>query len=179
MTTLTKVHHRKPYPAIDPTSPANSQTDRTIMITGASSGIGFEIAHAFLTASASQVIILGRRPDALASAVAKLEALKSPHSQAKILSRQCDVGNGPEVEKLWQGLKKDRIQVDVLVLNAAKTGPLYVNSDWKEVWNYFEVNVLASFRMAQLFLAQGPEKGKVSVLCVHHILFRWAIGSKK
>jgi short-subunit dehydrogenase len=170
MTTLTKVHHRNPYPSIDPTSKANSQTGRTIMITGASSGIGFEIAHAFLTASASQIIILGRRPDALASAVAKLEALKSPHSQAKILSRQCDVGNHVEVEKLWQGLKKDGIQVDVLVLNAAKTGPLYINSDWKEVWTYFEVNVLASFRMAQLFISQGPEKGKVSIFYGHRSL---------
>jgi hypothetical protein len=53
MTTFTKVQYRNPYPAIDPASPVNFQAGRTITITGASSGIGFEMAYAFLTASAS------------------------------------------------------------------------------------------------------------------------------
>lgn len=156
MTTLTKVHHRTPYPAINP-SLVNSHAGRTILITGSSSGIGLYTAEAFVTASAFQVIILGRQQELLTTAVAELEASKHPSSSTKILSRKCDIGDGKEMEELWQGLKKDAIEVDVLVLNAAKTGPLSVRSEWTRVWEYFEVNVLANLRMTEKLLAQGPK----------------------
>jgi hypothetical protein len=36
----TQTKRRNPYPAIDPSSPSNSQKGRIIIITGASGGIG-------------------------------------------------------------------------------------------------------------------------------------------
>jgi short-subunit dehydrogenase len=163
MTTLTKAHHRLPYPAIHPSSPSNSQTGRTILITGSSTGIGFATARAFVTANASQVIVLGRRDDILQDAVVQLEAAKPPGSTTKILLRQCDIANGASLEELWQGLKSDGVNVDVLILNAAMTGPLGVNSPWRKVWEFFEMNVLANLRMTEKFLSQGSEAGKVSI----------------
>jgi short-subunit dehydrogenase len=162
MTTLSRVHHRKPYPAIDPSSPANTHSGRTILITGSSSGIGFEAAKAFITASASCVIILGRRSEPITAAVKELEDSIPTNSSTKILARKCDIGNGTEMEELWAGLKNAGIEIDVMVLNAAKTGPMTVGSGWKKVWEFFEVNVLANLRMVEKFLAQGLEKGKVN-----------------
>jgi short-subunit dehydrogenase len=66
------------------------------------------------------------------------------------------------MEELWAGLKDAGIEIDVMVLNAAKTGPMTVGSGWKKVWEFFEVNVLANLRMVEKFLAQGLEKGKVN-----------------
>lgn len=162
MTTLTKVHHRKPYPAIDPSSPANSQAGRTILVTGSSAGIGFEIAKAFITASASCVIILGRRQEVLTAAVKELEASLPADATVKILARKCDIGNAKETEALWVYLKREGIDVDVMILNAAKTGPMTFSGEVARVWDSFEVNVLANLTMTRKFLAQGPEKGKVS-----------------
>jgi short-subunit dehydrogenase len=162
MTTLTKEHHRKPYPAISPSSSLNSHSGHTILITGSSSGIGLEVAKAFITASASLVIILGRRQELLSIAVEELKAYLPAKSETKVFARKCDIGNGEEMEKLWGELKREGIEVDVMVLNAAKTGPMTVNSDWKKVWEFYEVNVLANLRMTEKFLAQGPEMGKVS-----------------
>lgn len=161
MTTLTKTHHRNPYPAIDPSTPANSQAGRTVLLTGASTGIGFEIARAFAIASAAQVIILSRSQDQLATAIEKLEAWRPNGTSTKFLSRHCDIGSGREIEDLWKGLTNDGIAVDVLILNAAVTGPLLISSGSKKVWEYFEVNILANLRMTESFLAQGPEKNKV------------------
>ncbi|KUJ24227.1 NAD(P)-binding protein [Mollisia scopiformis] len=171
MTTFTKIHHHKSYPAIDPTSSANSQKGRTVLITGSSAGIGFEIARAFISASASRVIILGRRQDVLDAAVSNLESWKPASSATIITPFRCDISHEIEIKELWEKLEREDIEVDGLILNAAKTGPLGATADWKKVWEYFEMNVLANLQMAQMFLAQGPEKGKaivnVSTAAVH------------
>jgi short-subunit dehydrogenase len=164
MTTLTKVHHRNVYPAISPSSPLNSQVGRTVLITGSSSGIGLETAKAFITASALCVIILGRRQEPLTAAAKQLQSSLPPGSSTKILARQCDIADAKETDELWAGLKKERIEVNVTVLNAAKTGSMTVGSEVGKVWEFFEVNVLANLRMVERFLGQGPAKGKVRYL---------------
>lgn len=45
---------------------------KVVLVTGANSGIGFEIAQACVAAEAGRVIVAGRRKDAVDEAVAKL-----------------------------------------------------------------------------------------------------------
>jgi NAD(P)-dependent dehydrogenase (short-subunit alcohol dehydrogenase family) len=82
---------REPYPAIDPTSTANSQAGQTVVITGGCSGVGRAIARAFVAASAKTVIIAARRADQLAKSVSILEA--AAKGKPTILSRQLELGN--------------------------------------------------------------------------------------
>jgi NADP-dependent 3-hydroxy acid dehydrogenase YdfG len=163
MTHVTKVYHQDCYPAISPSSPANSHADRTVLITGASGGIAFATAHAFMEASAAKFILSGRNLDALKATIEKLEAIRPPGSATKLIPYEVDINKLANIEALWKALAKDEIAIDILILNAATPyrGPLLNASE--QIWALMETNVLANIRMADKFLAQGPQTGKVSL----------------
>lgn len=164
-TNFTKTVHRSSYPAIDPTRPELSQEDRTVLITGGGTGIGFAIASSFVKAGAGTIIIAGRREQILTDAKKQLdqEAQKAGKT-TRVLAQVLDVTDKDAVTALWSGLKQKDIVVDVLVLNAAKFSPLQpifeVGSD--EVWSMFEANVRGPLILAEAFAKQGGDKPKVN-----------------
>ncbi|KAM0547636.1 hypothetical protein ACHAO7_007028 [Fusarium culmorum] len=113
---VTKVH-RKSYEAISPSRPELSQAGNTILVAGASTGIGYTIAESFAAASAQRVIITGRRQDVLDEAATKIKA-KYPKVEAVPIIN--DFADEAATHGLWAKLAADGIFVDVLVLNAAK-----------------------------------------------------------
>lgn len=163
MTHVTRVYHQESYPAISPSSPANNHASRTVLITGATGGLAFATIHALMTASATKVILSGRKLEALNAAIVKLEAIRPPASSTKLLPYESDINNLASIEALWKTLEKDGIAVDILILNAAAPyqDPLLNASE--QIWAFFETNILANIRMADKFLTQGPESGKVSL----------------
>ena len=83
-------------------------TGNTILITGGSAGIGFEIAKAF-SEKGNNVIITGRNEARLTSAAAKLK------NTTGIVS---DVADKQDVEKLVATLKSDFPAINVVINNA-------------------------------------------------------------
>lgn len=162
MATFTTVYHRKPYPGIDPAAPQNSMKGRSVLIAGATSGIGLATAHSYLKASPSQIIILGRREEVLTAAVSELNSARPENSPTKITGKQCDIANPAQVEKLWADLKSEHLQADILILNAAATTSNKV-ARLHDMTPFFDMNVTANLRMADAFLAQGPATGKVII----------------
>jgi len=114
---LVTINHRSSYGAITPLRPELSQAGRTVLITGASAGIGLSTARAFAEASATTVIITGRRKDKIEAVVSDLS---NEFRKTKFEGRVCDVSSDIESTALWDGLKADSVVVDVLVLSAAK-----------------------------------------------------------
>lgn len=86
---------------------------RTIFITGATSGIGEAIAHAFAK-NGDNVILTGRRKDRLASVQ---EALEKEYG-VTAWAYQLDVTKADMVEAVCQKVIEEVGQVDVLVNNA-------------------------------------------------------------
>ncbi|KAL2155759.1 hypothetical protein VTH82DRAFT_501 [Thermothelomyces myriococcoides] len=167
-----KTFHKKPYPAVSPSRPELSQAGRTILIAGASTGIGFAIARAFVQASASHVILTGRREAILADAISRLkEEAKGGTTVSGFVS---DVSNPQDSEKLWNDFGAQGIVVDVLVLNAmnmGQVGPL-LQAELGATWKAFETNVRGLLDYAQRFSKQGEGRRKflvnVSTSCIHN-----------
>ncbi|HEY4107878.1 SDR family oxidoreductase [Puia sp.] len=89
-------------------------SNNTILITGGSAGIGFEIAKAL--SSDNRIIITGRNPERLNAAAAQL-----PNTTA-ILG---DVSDAKDVETLVATLGKNHRDLNIVINNAGKSAPVY------------------------------------------------------
>lgn len=87
--------------------------NQTVLITGASSGIGKACAEQF-AALATTIVITGRRIDRLKTLAKQLTA----EHKINIIPIQLDVRNHAQVEAAIQQLTKDKIEIDILVNNA-------------------------------------------------------------
>ncbi|KAF5357545.1 hypothetical protein D9757_012356 [Collybiopsis confluens] len=154
---LGTTYHRTSYPAISPSQTALSQAGRTVLITGGGGGIGFEIARSFAKASASRIIIIGRRSALLDEAATKLREEFGTNGATEFIARQGDIGDDASISSLWEYLHSQGIFVNVLVLNAAFFGPNGAETlllDKDEIMQAFQVNVGGNFLMTTKFVHQ-------------------------
>jgi len=156
---ITSKTHKAVYPAISPSNPSVSQSGKTILITGATRGIGFETARAFATAGAERVIILGRDQSKSDSAA---EELNQQTGRNVFEGRSCEIASPASLDKLWDQLDSDGIDVDVIVLNAALTSQFGNMTDlgWEEVWKAYEVNVRSSHQICDRLRKQTLGQGR-------------------
>jgi short-subunit dehydrogenase involved in D-alanine esterification of teichoic acids len=163
-TNVTKTVHSQVYDAISPTRPELSHAGKTILITGGGTNVGLGIASSFVHASASTVIIVGRRAEVLEQAKIQLEAAaKAAGTGTKILARACDIVNTSDADGLWAFLSQQNIAVDVFVSNAAKMvdpEPM-MRQGFSEVWSQVEANLKAPMYFAEKFYKQGGDRKKV------------------
>lgn len=154
MTDFTRIFRRTTYATISPSNPANTQTGRTILIIGASEGVGLDIAKAFCEANAKAVIISSRSKPKLDVATASLKQIAPSCDISSIVSDAADIG---QIESLWQQLAEARTLIDVLVLNASASDNIN-ELDPLEVARFFQANVIAKLHILHRFQNQkhGP-----------------------
>lgn len=163
-TTVTTTVHKDPYPAISLEKPELNQGGKIVLITGGGTGVGFAIARSFVQASASTVIIVGRRLEVLKGAASKLEEeAKASGTSTKIITHVVDVTVRQDVDQIWSDFERQNIIVDVYVANAAKFGQtktlFELGTD--EVWSEVEANVKSPLYFAEKFYSQKGDKQKV------------------
>lgn len=96
--------------------------NKVVIVTGGSDGIGRHICLK-LAAAGSQVVLLGRDPDRLATVEAEVRAAGSSKAQAY----RCDMQKSDEIDATSARILQDVGHADVLINNAGiwhKTGPL-------------------------------------------------------
>lgn len=161
---VTSVTHKTSYPAISPTRPELNQAGRVVLITGGGTGVGKSMAHHFALASASHVIIAGRRVDVLEKALVELKkSTKEAGSPTQFLSYKLDVASKSEITDVFKDLSEKKLEVDVLVLNAAKFATFVPIMDlgMDELWSFMEANMRSAMLLTEMFLRQNLSKQKV------------------
>lgn len=116
-------------------------TGKTALVTGATGGIGGQIAKV-LAANGAEVIITGRNETALN------ELAKALGAKAKVIA--CDLSKQSEVESLIAKAEEKAGKVDILINNAGLTKDTLMmrmkTEDWDEVLN---VNLKAAFILSK------------------------------
>ena len=111
--------------------------DKSILITGASSGIGAQLAEIYAKQNAS-IFLVARR-------INKLEELKRKLMQfsTKIFIYQCDVSRKNQVSYTFSRIKRETSFIDISILNAGVGHNMNVeNYDSYFAEEIFSVNVL-------------------------------------
>jgi uncharacterized protein len=115
-------------------------TGSTVLITGASAGIGYEFARQ-LAPMASTIILVARRNDRLKALESELKAI---NPELKLFSRALDLRHKDELELFCDWLDQSGLTVDLLINNAGlgDHGP-FDKSEWERVHAMLQVNVYA------------------------------------
>ena len=116
---------------------------RCAIITGASQGLGAEIATHFVAEGAS-VLLCGRDSKTLAEMGAKLQQAAS--AGAQVLTQTADVAREADVDRLFARAVEAFGRLDVLVNNAGVYGPLgpIEEIDWQDWVKAIEINLMGT-----------------------------------
>jgi NAD(P)-dependent dehydrogenase (short-subunit alcohol dehydrogenase family) len=114
---------------------------RNCLITGASQGLGAEIAAHFAAEGAS-LMLCARDEAAVTGVAAKLAAQHG----GRVLAMRCDVGDPNSVDALVAAALKQFGELDVLVNNAAIYGPMgsLEEVDWDEWTQAININLMGT-----------------------------------
>lgn len=138
----------------------------TVLITGASSGIGRELARR-IAPEARQLILVARRTQ-------RLEELAQELTRAtgvEVMVMPCDLADANAVERLLTDLETRDVVVDVLVNNAGFGDRAFVEqADHDKLRRMVEVNVLALGRLCHALVPPMVERGSGGVLNISSVL---------
>jgi len=136
--------------------------ERYAIITGASLGLGFEIARKYLEAGAS-LMICARNEVLLDKAT--LELRKLAGIGQSVLAIAADVSRAQDVTAIVGAALKEFGRLDILVNNAGVAGPIgsTESTDWQEWIRTIEINLLGSVLLSRAVLPhfKQAKRGKI------------------
>lgn len=133
--------------------------DKTVIITGASSGIGLEIAH-ILAAEGARLALAARSIEKLESAAASLAATGTP-----LIVVPTDVTREADCRVLVQATVDAFGRVDVLVNNAGYAPPASLLDTTEEIWDStLNVCLKGVYLMTRAAVAVMLEQGRGTVV---------------
>ncbi|MBL5862027.1 SDR family oxidoreductase [Serratia fonticola] len=146
----------------------NFQIERRVaVVTGGSSGIGFETLR-LLLAEGAKVAFCGRNQDKLASAEA---SLREEFPQAEILALRCDVLDAEQVAKFAEQVSTHFGAVDMLINNAGQGFVAHFDQTPREAWLHeAELKLFGVINPVQAFLPVLERSDIASITCVNSLL---------
>ncbi|HSE43115.1 MAG TPA: SDR family oxidoreductase [Acidobacteriota bacterium] len=133
----------------------------TILITGASSGIGRELARQFAT-RARAIILVARRLQLLEQLSNEIQ---SAHKELKVHIEACDLNNLSSIDSMLTSVLQRAGQIDILVNNAGFGDPaLFENADWQRIEGMIRVNVIAPTYLTHRLLPKMIERKSGGIL---------------
>jgi len=121
--------------------------NKTVLLTGASSGIGYSLAK-LLPKENCSIALLSRRENILNDLVKDIKT-----SSMQVRAYKCDVGNIDEVRNIFGQIKNDFGKIDIAILNAGASSRAdvtnYSSSKAKEI---FEANTFGIINCVEQLL---------------------------
>lgn len=134
----------------------------TALITGASSGIGLELAR-ILAADHHDVVLVARNLDKLNELKQELE---SKHG-IKAIVIPADLSIPRISDEIYYDLANKGVQVDILINNAGFGDyGAFANAEWKKQANMLQVNIVALTHLTKLFLRGMVDRGNGRIMNV-------------
>lgn len=134
----------------------------TALITGASSGIGLELAR-ILATDHHDVVLVARNLDKLNELKQELEGKHG----IKAMVIPADLSIPRISDEIYYDLANKGIQVDILINNAGFGDyGAFANAEWKKQANMLQVNIVALTHLTKLFLRGMVERGHGRIMNV-------------
>ena len=132
--------------------------DRVALVTGASRGLGLEIAHHYLAAGAA-LAVCARTRSSIDAASASLRAMHG--AESPLLAVAADVSRPEDVARLISETIERFGRIDILVNNAGVQGPLgpLETIDGLAWASALEINLLGSVFLAQAVIPFMKRRG--------------------
>ncbi len=134
---------------------------RTALITGASRGLGLEIARLY-AGKGAKLVLVARGEAALLKVAAELSAV------TEVLALAADIGE--QAEHIAAAALDRFGRIDVLINNASEIGPSPMPSleayPWDALPRVFRTNVIAPLHLTQLVLPQMKARGEGVIINV-------------
>jgi short-subunit dehydrogenase len=140
--------------------------DCTVLITGASAGIGREFARQ-LAPAVSTMILVARRNDRLEALELELKII---NPGLDVFSRQLDLRDHAGLEKFCNWLGESGLTVDLLVNNAGLGDHgAFIDSDWERVSSMLQVNIESLTYLTYRILPSMRKSGCGAILNISSI----------
>lgn len=96
-------------------------TKPVLLITGANTGLGFEVIKALCRSSKSYTILLGGRSVQKAEDAAKRAKSEYPDSTSEVIATQIDIEDDNSITKLFEDVSNKYGRLDILINNAGQS----------------------------------------------------------
>lgn len=131
----------------------------TVLITGATSGIGYEFSKIFYN-QGYNLILIGRNE-------AVLENMKLSMNEQKVITYPCDLSNIENVKEFFKFVDKNNINIDILINNAGAGFNGYFNHiSWENHESVINTNIVALTFLTKIITDSMKTRGKGKILNV-------------
>ena len=141
-------------------------TGRTVLITGASAGIGHEFARQ-LAPVTTKMVLVARRNDRLKALESEIRGI---NSKLELFSRPLDLRDKDELEHFCDWFDQSGLGIDLLINNAGlgDHGP-FIDGEWERVNSMLLVNIHALTYLTFRVLPVMRKAGRGAILNVSSI----------
>jgi short-subunit dehydrogenase len=135
-------------------------TEQTVLITGATSGIGRELARIFAHQK-YKLVIVARNEQKLQSTANELKKLGSP----RVTTISCDLSIAGNAQQLYEQVKDRDIKVDILINDAgAGEHGLFSETSLEEELAIIQLNVASLVHLTKLYLCEMLDRNEGRIM---------------
>lgn len=133
-----------------------------IIITGASRGIGNELARLFSQTSSNKIFLISRNKQKLDDLI---HSCKKEHPDAKMISLPFDLGNISDIKNLVTKITAETQEIDIIINNAGYLKKqAFEHILTAEIEQMYKVNILAPIELIKCLLPNLKKSQKAHVI---------------